>query len=130
MTTLNVRSESLFLFGDFVVTGFAKLSIAPVPGFHSIAIQILREFSAQEFIGKVFIRGNKGEWSPLHPAAGPNYDWFRAQQDNRNVMFKAAGSSGTWDVLHFRGETDNVGIYTAVALRQTQKKGLKKLGER
>jgi hypothetical protein len=84
------------------------------------AIEILREFSPSELIGRVYVLTPGGNYLPVSPYGVTNYDWYKAYQDaareSRKIRFKAkAGDS--WDVLWIRQESDDSGPYIAVALK-------------
>jgi hypothetical protein len=94
----------------------------PRPGEPDIALEILREFSVTEFIGKVYIRPpTAGAWTPAQWDRVQSSDWFQSFERFRGrYVFDMAGS-GPWEVLHFRTETDETGPYIAVALRYASK---------
>lgn len=95
--------------------------LSPVPGTQpgapDIAVEILREFNPNEFIGKIYIRPVAGPWTAAQwDRVG---DWYpNYQRFGKNFVFDMAGStSGVWEILHFRSESDEAGPYIAVALR-------------
>jgi hypothetical protein len=83
-----------------------------------IAVEILREFGTTELRGKIYYRvGNT--WAPVHPdrARSNQFQWFNAfEQSSKDFVFDMQ-SSGAWEVLYFRTESDETGGYLSVALR-------------
>lgn len=81
-----------------------------------IAVEILREFGSTELRGKVYYRiGNT--WAPVHPDRARSFQWFNIfEASSKNFLFDMQ-SSGAWEVLYFRTESDEVGGYLSVALR-------------
>ena len=110
-----------FVYGDFIVPperGLEKLSrVKPPPGVASpYAIEILREFSGSEFIGKVYHRTAAGGWGLLRPEDGRASKWHQVVLKNPGrVEFEMSGS-GHWKVENVRTESDIEGSYIAVAL--------------
>jgi len=82
-----------------------------------IAIEILREYSATEFIGKMYW-STTGDWTPVDAVRVATCDWYEWYQKTagRKLYFEMEGS-GNWEVLHFRNESDASGPYVAVALK-------------
>jgi len=117
-----------FVFGQFII-GEPRVVVSYPPGYPPIAIEVLREFSPTEFIGKVYVRGREGNWTPVHADGATSYDWFTAAK-TKKVQFDMASSSARWDVLHFRGENSGTaGQYLAVALKQRTEKGSPSYGK-
>ena len=94
------------------------------PGWEEIAIEVLREFSPTELIGKVYYKSPYGTWAAIDQGRASLYGWynwfFKAKRD---LVFNMEGS-GAWEILHFRNESDESGPYVAVALRFSSKKYL------
>ncbi len=84
----------------------------------SIAVEILREFSPYEFIGKVLVRRGT-EWRPLTPEAASARDWYKRFQSGVPLSFQIQGS-GSWEIAWFRFESSirDPNPYVAVALSQ------------
>ena len=90
-----------------------------------VAIEVLREFSATEFVGKLYLMsGSPLSWVPadMHTAQGQEwYKWYTRipkgiREKGANFFFEVEGS-GKWTVLYLRGESDDAGPYVAIALR-------------
>jgi hypothetical protein len=86
-----------------------------------IALEILREFSASEFVGKVYIKFNVGSWTVAQFDRVRLIDWYEAFQKTKQYFVFDMQGSGPWEVLYFRTESDESGPYVAVGLRQFQK---------
>lgn len=115
-----------FVYGTFLWVGRKRESAAfqalygsagIESGSPDIAVEILREFGATEFVGKLYTKPVR-DWivAPFHKIRDtPWYKVFEEEADK--VVFEMQGS-GPWKVLHFRAESDESGQYVAVALRQ------------
>jgi hypothetical protein len=110
-----IKENRPFAYGRFVAepTGYGFLSPTSPP---TIALEILREFSAAELVGKVYTKGSVAGWIPVDPGALADYDWYKDFQQKGSVRFDME-PSGRWDVLNFRIESDERGPYVAAALR-------------
>lgn len=101
-------------------------ALAPsLSAWDQFAIEIIREYGANELIGKLYGKSVANAWTPIEPSrAASSLDWFKWYQKldahTRQIpglfSFEMEGS-GTWNVLHFRNESDQTGPYVAVALR-------------
>lgn len=97
--------------------------MTPPPGFQPFAIEILREFSTTEFVGKLFARvGNS--WQPSTRSGLYNYEWYQVYQKasassagTKGLLYFDMEGSGPWQVQHLRDESDDSGPYIAVALK-------------
>jgi hypothetical protein len=109
--------QSVFVYGKFRLPAGVSLP-GGNPAEESVAIEVLREFSAYEFIGKVFVR-REPEWRPLTPEAASARDWYIRFQGGAPVFIEIQGS-GRWEIAWFRFESSirNPNPYVAVALRQ------------
>ena len=117
---MTARSDRTFVYGEFKYRG-TRAGLPPPPGYYGYAIQILREFSPTEFIGRLYVRKITGdrEWVPVSPDALPDYEWHNRvtkQKSPKRLYFKMAGE-GYWEVLNYRGESDEPGFYVAIALK-------------
>ena len=91
-----------------------------------VAIEVLREFSATEFVGKLYgYSGSPLTWKPLDMATVEQQSWFHRyrvipkqfREKGSGFYFVMEGTSDRWSVLYIRGESDDTGPYVAVALR-------------
>jgi len=105
-----------FVHGDFVVGG-RKATLTTLSGRSPFAIEILREFSSSEFVGKVYELTGSLDWKILSPADAAKSNWYKsALKTPKAVKFKMQGS-GQWAVENVRTESDWQGQYVAVALK-------------
>lgn len=81
-----------------------------------IAIEILREFSPTELVGKVYAMGRGSNWAPVSQPGLRIYNWYQDFSKTKSLRFDMDGSD-PWDVLYFRPESDDAGPYVAVGLR-------------
>jgi len=120
-----VKPNRTFVYGNFFV-GKKQPSgpPAPPPGLQPFALEILREFSTTEFIGKLYIRSG-GSWLPATRMALQEYKWYTIYQSYQRLPFLMLSKllhfnmegSGVWQVQHLREESDDTGPYVAVAMR-------------
>jgi hypothetical protein len=117
---MSTRPQKTFVYGTFRWPVKGKGLLPPLPsrpGEPDIAMEILREFSAEEFVAKLYTRPLFGSWEPMKPDQlrfSHWYEWFG--KIPQHFVFDMQ-DSGPWEVLHFRGESDETGPYVAVALR-------------
>jgi hypothetical protein len=102
-----------FVYGDFSLS--KRRTVPPPPGGQPFAIEILREFSTTELIGKLYLRAG-GSWVAATRDSLANFDWYRMQVPPRFLSFYMEGS-GSWHVQNIRDESDDSGPYIAVALK-------------
>ena len=122
-----IAPNRTFVYGTFTAKtralrrlGQVKPEIAVEP---DIAIEVLREFSLSEFIGRVHVKGGGGNWMRLTGASLRNYDLYRTYLSQGDLKFFM--QDDTWNVKYFREESDETGPYVAVALdRQESKRRL------
>lgn len=121
------KGQQTFVYGMFLWPGRGRESGAFYglsgikPGEPDIALEILREFGATEFVGKVYTKLSIGEWTVTQFQKIRQTPWYEAfEKIPKMVVFDMQGS-GPWEVLHFRAESDESGAYVAVALRQFDK---------
>jgi len=107
-----------FVYGDFF---FSKRRPTLPPIIQPFAIEILREFSTTELIGKLYVRAG-GSWLVASRGALVNLEWYSISHKvgpaaaSRFLYFAMEGS-GVWQVQHLRDESDDSGPYIAVALK-------------
>jgi hypothetical protein len=110
-----VTPEKVFIYGRFVRAEylFSPLGMIAVPP--DIAVEILREFSATELVGKVYVKGRGGTWAPASQPGIREYSWYKELPEH-GLLFETEGST-PWKVLYFRQESDDSGPYVAVGLK-------------
>ncbi len=117
-----IASRRTFVYGRFVdkaLHNTGKL-LSPPPGSRpETAIEILREFSTSEFIGKVYVLGYGNNWLQIAPSGADTYGWYKKFRGGKELLFEMQGGE-LWDVLQLRTESDESGSYLAVALRHHQ----------
>jgi hypothetical protein len=125
-----VQASRRFVYGTFQHPGkerggLAALAWQPfVPDPDYVAIEVIREYSPSELLGKIYIHSLGGGWVPADPARVRERSWYQtfhqmspdARRTPKAFRFEMAGS-GAWRVLHFRDESDESGTYVAVALQ-------------
>lgn len=111
-------TKRTFVYGDFFFS--KKKSLPPPPGMQPFAVEILREFSTTELIGKLYVRAG-GSWLVATRSALLNLDWYSFSQkvgpSSSRFLFFSMEGSGTWQVQYLRDENDDSGPYVAVALK-------------
>jgi len=84
------------------------------------AIEILREPSVLELIGKVYVLTSARNYQPVTPLGVRNFTWYTNYQDavtkQKKFYFKAKDGD-LWLVPWMRLESDETGSYIAVALK-------------
>ena len=105
-----------FVYGDFMTAQQVRpRALSPIHA--PYAIEILREFSASEFIGRVYERTPTQEWNLLRPSDANQAPWYKtALKQPQAVGFEMEGA-GHWMVQNVRTESDDRGSYVAVALK-------------
>ena len=138
---MTVKVGGTFVYGEFEpVTGtealvrlfFTPKSMPDVPVPESepqFAIEIVREHSATEFVGKLYERGPWGKWEPADPGILSKPEWQERLSKKHDLKFNMKGS-GLWKVLYFRTESDQSGPYIAVALRYAEEAPAEERGAR
>ncbi len=103
---------------------FPLVVAPPLTAWDQVAIEILREYGANELIGKLYSKGAFNNWVPIEPSQVADIDWFKWAKrlgptglNNPNIFHFDMEGSGRWSVLHFRNESDETGPYVAVALK-------------
>lgn len=120
-----VTPEKIFIYGTFRsekddVLWEAVAVVMGGAGTPDIAIEILREFSPTELIGKVYTVSRSGSWAPVSQPGIQQYNWYK-DFPGKGAIFTTAGSN-PWKVLFFRQESDESGPYVAVGLRLHESK--------
>jgi hypothetical protein len=91
-----------------------------------VAIEVLREFSATEFVGKLYLMsGSPPTWSPADMHKAEEQEWYAwytrisksMREKGSGFYFEMEGAVDSWKVLYIRGESDDAGPYVAIALR-------------
>lgn len=113
-----------FVYGTFLwpgrkkTSGFSGLIEQGEP---DVAVEILREFSASEFVGKLYTRSPSRNWAIAQVAQIEQAPWYVAFNKNPQLFVFDLQRSGPWQVLYFRTESDESGNYVAIGLRQFEK---------
>jgi hypothetical protein len=117
-----VTPDKVFIYGRFEpnerslpMPGAIGSPILPLSAAPDVAVEILREFSATELVGKVYVKGKSGNWVPSSQGGIRSYSWYQ-DFPRLGLIFITEGSS-PWGVLYFRQESDESGPYVAVGLR-------------
>ncbi|GEM_PF-3032829 len=112
-----VKTSRTFVYGHFNWP-HKRLEPEPPPGRDDIAIEVLREYSANEFVGKLYHKLiSIRDWVPINPSEGSKREWYKwFVKEKRRLVFLMEGS-GAWEVQNFRTESDESGPYLAVALK-------------
>ncbi|HME00233.1 MAG TPA: hypothetical protein VKM93_23240 [Terriglobia bacterium] len=109
-----------FVYGELQPQG--KRALSKVLGGDrgpEFAIEIIREYSANELVGKLLRKGHSGDWVPVDSGTLASPEWQQRFSGTSPAKFEMAGS-GTWKVLHLRIESDETGPYVAIALRYSE----------
>jgi hypothetical protein len=100
---------------------------ATLTAWDKLALEVIREYGANEFIGKAYFMGAFNAWTPVEPSSVGNLEWFiwykrlsPAMREHAKGYYFDMEGSGHWAVLHFRNESDESGPYLAIALRYVQ----------
>ncbi len=118
------RVSPIFIYGIFLDKAQRVRRLSAPIEVPTAAIEILREFSAIELIGKVYALTPGRNWQPLSPSAAHSYDWFKTYRNiivhkrtTRNKLFFESQDGDFWEVVYLRQESDTSGPYIAVALQ-------------
>lgn len=121
------KGQQTFVYGTFLWPARPRESGAfyalsgRQPGEPDVAIEILREFGASEFIGKLYTKQITNSWTTAPITQIQQTPWYLAFEKMPQMFVFDMQGSGPWEVLHFRAESDESGGYVAVALRQFDK---------
>jgi len=120
--------KRVFIYGHFL-DRVEKQRKLPPPSLPSNAVEILREFSAVELIGKLYALTPERNWQPVTPDGVRNFEWFKTYRNivthkptTQNRMYFESQDGDFWEVLFFRQEADELGQYMAVGLRHEHAK--------
>jgi hypothetical protein len=118
-------SQKTFVYGTFrwplrgrIGPGITRPPGIPVTAFSKgdTALEILREFNPSELVGKIYAQGLGSQWAPARPDVVASTDWYAHFSKFHNHVFFDMQGSGLWEVLHYRNESDDTGLYVAVAI--------------
>jgi len=121
---MSPRSPQVFVYGTFLwiqkPRTQAFFGTADEP---DVALEILREFSASEFVGKLHIKPVIGHWTVAQFEEIRRTAWYEVYEKAPQFIVFDMQGSGPWEVLHFRIESNDSGTapYVAVALRLFEK---------
>ena len=118
--------QTVFVYGEFstwALQGALAEMLKRQAGLHTeppVAIEILREFGPQEFIGKVYVL-RETAWRRVTPEGASSFVWYQSFQKKEPVYFDMRGS-GRWEVEWFRFESSarSPNPYVAVALKKIE----------
>ena len=109
-----------FVYGQFIwpKKRFELLQgLAAPPGWEDVAIEILREFSPTDLIGKLYYMSPHGTWAQMDLGRASQHGWYNWFSKTKKSLYFYMDGSGAWQVIHFRNESDESGPYVAVALQ-------------
>ena len=123
-----ISTKRIFVYGHFL-DGRQKAERSPLPiETSSVAIEVLREFSATELVGKIYVLVPGRSWQVAFPTESREYDWLRKYETSRrakggaaDVLYFETREGDFWEVLYLRQESDESGPYLAAALRHQGK---------
>ena len=123
--------RQVFIYGEFIseqrvspplVFGTPLFRNPPPPtlGLATEAIEILREPSVLEVIGKIYVLTSNRNYQPVTPLGVRNFDWYREYQtasQTKDKFFFKVKDGDLWHVPWIRQESDESGAYIAVGLK-------------
>jgi hypothetical protein len=113
----------VFIYGHFGIGGGAFDNVRftkPPSALAPQAIEILREPSVLELIGKVYVLTSSRNYQPVTPFGVSSFSWFTEYQQasKRSEAFYFNAEQGDrWQVKWMRQESDEAGPYIAVGLK-------------
>jgi hypothetical protein len=118
----------IFIYGRFLEENEANPSFPlpfilpklPEPELSTEAIEILRELSLFELIGKVYVLTSSRNYQAVTPLGVRNFDWFKQYQqasEKKEKFYFKAKEGDLWRVPWMRLESDDSGSYIAVGLK-------------
>jgi hypothetical protein len=117
------ETRRVFINGNFINKDQREQRLPMPIEVSSNAIEILREFSSTELVGKVYVRTLGGTLQPVSPMGVRDFDWYQEYQKSLrggnivgNLYFETKDGD-FWEVVYLRPETDESGGYIAVALQ-------------
>ena len=124
--------QAVFVYGEFSTSALQGVLAemlkrrAGLPPEPPVAIEVLREFGPQEFIGKVYVL-RETAWRPVTPEGASSFGWYESFQKGEPVYFDMRGS-GRWEIEWFRFESSarSPNPYLAVALKQIKSESVQK----
>ena len=108
-----------FVYGQLFLSP-KKSASRPSSGDPRLAVEILREFSSAEFVGKLYV--NVGTWIPAVWSSVSQHKWFQQYEKFKfspmatTLLHFAMEGSGVWKVKFLRDESDESGPYIAIGL--------------
>ena len=122
-----VERNKRFVYGTFYWPTKKKLGIPRIVDMDRVAVEVIRDYGANELVGKIYTKGTANQWIPLDPSKEGEVEWFSwykkfppGVRNNAKMYYFDMEGSGRWAVLHFRNESDESGTYVAVALRYSE----------
>ncbi|HEV2988964.1 MAG TPA: hypothetical protein VG759_11010 [Candidatus Angelobacter sp.] len=106
----------VFIYGQFL----AESELPKSPTVPPLALEILREPSVLEAIGKLYVLTSQQNYRPVTPYGVTNFSWyddFRRSSEKGTKLFFEAEHGDKWLVRWLRQESDDAGgAYMAVGL--------------
>lgn len=111
----------VFIYGEFQSGNPPSFLTLGRPGeVATEAIEILREFSPNELIGKIYVLTQDGSYLPVSPYGVRNYVWYKDYQEaarRKQPTRFVARAGDDWQVQWIRQESDDSGPYIAAGLK-------------
>jgi hypothetical protein len=113
----------VFIYGRFVEEGaptIGSLLVPELPGLPTEAIEILREPTVLELVGKVYVLTSNRNYLPVTPLGVRSFTWYQEYQNaakNKAKFNFHAQDGDLWHVPWIRQESDEAGAYMAVGLK-------------
>jgi len=111
----------VFIYGEFQSGSLPSfLNLGRRSEVATEAIEILREFSPNELIGRIYILSQGGNYLPVSPYGVGNFSWYKDYQEaakRKQPTRFIARVGDEWQVLWIRQESDDSGPYIAVGLK-------------
>lgn len=112
----------VFIYGEFAIgSALGPLKMSRPPSVLARqAIEILREPSVLELIGKVYVLTTSRNYQPVTPFGVSSFDWFSDFQNaskQGEPFYFIAERGDRWNVKWMRQESDESGPYIAIGLK-------------
>ena len=114
----------VFIYGHFAIGGGAFGSLGrinpPPDTLAPQAIEILREPSVLELIGKVYVLTASRNYQPVTPFGVSSFSWytdFQSASKRGEPFYFKAERGDSWHVKWMRQESDESGPYIAIGLK-------------